>query len=111
VPAVKKRDALNGRNPLEEMAHRFKLSNADCKADPRIGRLLAYKVLLERKIASANAANVRPLAIAVGYSDQELERLDWRVLSVLKTIRDSQRHLAILCPKKKPQPTKEKVNG
>jgi len=109
--AGEKRDAWNGRNLLEELAHRFKFSNADCVKDPRVGRLLAYKVLLERKIASANAADCRPLGKAVGYSDEELERLDSRVLQVLQSIRASQRHLAVLSPTKKKQPTKEKVQN
>ena len=111
MAANEKRDAWNGRNPLEAMAHRYKLSNADCVADPRVGRLLAYKVSLERKITAANAANVRPLGKAAGYSDEELDHLDSRILTVLRSIRDSQRFLTVLCPKKKTQPTKEKLNA
>ncbi len=99
--AREKQDAWNGRNELEQFAHRFGLSNADCLADPRIARLLNYKLSLDRKIATAHAANVRPLGRAVGFSDEELDRLDSRVFSVLKSIRDSQRHLAVLCPTKK----------
>ena len=102
-----RREPRNGRNLDEDYAHRFGLSNSDCLADPRIARLIRYKMKLDEQIRAASAINVRPLAKAVGYSDEELDHLDSRVVSVLKGIRDSQRHLAILCPKKKTQPTKE----
>ena len=105
-----KRDAWNGRNELEEAAHRFKFSNSDCLADPRIARLLNYKLSLDRKIAAARAANVRPLGKAAGFSDDELDHLDTRVFFVLKSIRESQRHLAELCPTKKTQPTRSNKN-
>lgn len=108
MPASEK---WNGRNLQEEMAHRFRLSNSDCLADPRIARLLKFKIALEQKIATAQAANVRPLGKAAGYSDEELEHIDSRILQVLKSIRDSQRFLTVLSPKQKKQPTKEKLNG
>jgi hypothetical protein len=91
----------NGRNLQEEVARRFGLSNAECLADPRIGRLINYKISLKNKIISALAADVRPLGTAAGFSLEELDRLDSRVFSVLKSIRDSQRHLAVLCPMNK----------
>jgi|SRR5579872_1989420 len=110
MPKPIKRDGTNGRNIVEVMAHRFGLSNADCLADPRVGRLIKYKISLETKVTSARAVDVRPLGTAAGFSLDELASLDPRVLRVLKSIRDSQRFLTVLCPKKK-QPTKEKVNA
>jgi hypothetical protein len=104
-----KRDPKNGRNTCEELAHRFGLSNADCVADPRLARLINYKALLDERIRVAQAANVRPLGRAAGFTDQELDGLDQHVLWLLKGIRDAQRHLAILSPKKRnATPTKEK---
>ena len=39
-----KREPRNGRNLDEDYAHRFGLSNSDCVKDPRIGRLVRYKM-------------------------------------------------------------------
>jgi hypothetical protein len=104
-----RRDPKNGRNTCEELAHRFGLSNADCVADPRLARLINYKSQLDERIRVAHAANVRPLGKAAGFTEQELDDMDQRTLWLLKAVRDSQRHLAILSPKKRnATPTQEK---
>jgi hypothetical protein len=107
MPVNDKRDSRNGRNTCEELAHRFAFSNADCVADPRLARLINYKSQLDERIRVAHAANVRPLGKAAGFTEQELDDMDQRTLWLLKAVRDSQRHLAILSPKKKTQSTKE----
>ena len=104
-----RRDPKNGRNTCEELAHRFGLSNADCVADPRLARLINYKAQLDERIRVAIAANVRPLGKAAGFNDEELDRMDKNLGWLLKGIRDAQRHLAILSPKKRnATPTTEK---
>ena len=96
------------RNREEDLAHRFGFSNAQCIADERIARLVRYKSQLDERIRVAHAANVRPLAKAAGFSDEEIDSANQNLQWLLKAIRESQRHLAILCPKKKLQPnTKE----
>ena len=97
------------RNREEELCHRFGFSSAQCIADERIARLVRYKRQLDEQISVAHAANVRPLGKAAGFTDEELDRMDKNLGWLLKGIRDAQRHLAVLTPKKKTQPnTKEK---
>ena len=104
-----KRDRRNGRNLEEDYAHRFALSNAECLADPRIGRLIGYKLKLDEQVRAARAINIRPLARAVGFSAEETDHLDSRIVSICKQIRDSQQFLRILSPKKRnATPTTEK---
>ena len=105
-----KRDPLNGRNPDENYAHRFGLSNADCLKDPRIGRLVHFKQSLDEQVRAAIAVNIKPLLRAVGFvTPEELDHLDPRVVSVCKGIRDAQRFLGILNAKKRSAtPTQEK---
>ena len=107
--ANNKREPRNGRNPDEDYAHRFGLTNADCLKDPRIGRLVHFKQSLDEQVRAAIAVNIKSLLRAVGYSPEESDHLDPRVVSVCKGIRDAQRFLAALSPKKKtPLNTKEK---
>jgi hypothetical protein len=104
-----KREPRNGRNLDEDYAHRFGLSNSDCVKDPRIGRLVRYKMQLDDQVRAATAINIRPLARAVGFTVEEADHLDSRIVSICKGIRDSQRFLAILSPKKRnATPTQEK---
>lgn len=97
----------DNRHREEDLAHRFGFSNAQCLADERIARLVRYKGQLDERIRVARAANVRPLGKAAGFSDDELDHMGQNLFWLLKGIRDSQRHLAVLSPKKKTQPTKE----
>src|ERR1017187_7684005 len=99
--ANNKREPRNGRNPDEDYAHRFGLTNADCLKDPRIGRLVHFKQSLDEQVRAAIAVNIKSLLRAVGYSPEESDHLDPRVVSVCEGIRDAQRFLAILTPKKK----------
>ena len=101
MPVNDRRDPKNGRNTCEELAHRFGLSNGDCVKDPRLARLINYKSQLDERIRVAQAANVRPLGKAAGFTDEELDRMDKNLGWLLKGIRDAERHLAILSPKKK----------
>ena len=66
--ANNKREPRNGRNPDEDYAHRFGLTNADCLKDPRIGRLVHFKQSLDEQVRAAIAVNIKSLLRAVGYS-------------------------------------------